>query len=202
MRENFFTLRWGCQSTFCPGNRLPMKVVKSPSLETFQTHLNTFLCNLIFVTLPWQGGWTKWSSKVPSNFNNSVIPWFTSCCYLKSLVTHFLATKNKCGISCLMMLEILSYTVKQRYRSPHSKVNGPGGFSGFLALHESQFQYFSTCLPYEKLPDKHCYGLPSIIFRSELRSNLYFGTLIYMHSLTKLIGVFFSFFRQNSWFSQ
>ncbi|PKU47004.1 hypothetical protein llap_2718 [Limosa lapponica baueri] len=42
MRKNFFTLRvaehW---------NRLPREVVESPSLETFKTHLDTFLCNLL-----------------------------------------------------------------------------------------------------------------------------------------------------------
>lgn len=26
-------------------------------LETFQAHLNTFLCNLLYLTLPRQGGW-------------------------------------------------------------------------------------------------------------------------------------------------
>ncbi|PKU32803.1 hypothetical protein llap_16894 [Limosa lapponica baueri] len=42
MRRNFFTLRvaehW---------NRLPREVVESPSLETFKTCLDTFLCNLL-----------------------------------------------------------------------------------------------------------------------------------------------------------
>ncbi|PKU40518.1 hypothetical protein llap_9176 [Limosa lapponica baueri] len=42
MRENFFTLRvaehW---------NRLPREVVESPSLETFKTCLDKFLCNLL-----------------------------------------------------------------------------------------------------------------------------------------------------------
>ena len=28
-------------------NRLPREVVKSPSLETFRTHLSTHLCNLV-----------------------------------------------------------------------------------------------------------------------------------------------------------
>ncbi|KFQ75554.1 hypothetical protein N335_14313, partial [Phaethon lepturus] len=41
MRKNFFTVRvmehW---------NRLPREVVESPSLETFKTRLDTFLCNL------------------------------------------------------------------------------------------------------------------------------------------------------------
>lgn len=42
MRQNFFTVRvtehW---------NRLPSGVVEPPSLETFKTHLDTFLCELI-----------------------------------------------------------------------------------------------------------------------------------------------------------
>ncbi|PKU39636.1 hypothetical protein llap_10057 [Limosa lapponica baueri] len=42
MRRNFFTLRvaehW---------NRLPREVVEPPSLETFKTCLDTFLCNLL-----------------------------------------------------------------------------------------------------------------------------------------------------------
>lgn len=28
--------------------------VESPYLETFQTHLDTFLCHLLWVALPWQ----------------------------------------------------------------------------------------------------------------------------------------------------
>lgn len=54
MRKNFFSLRvadnW---------NRLPRKGVKSPSLETIQIPLDEFLCHLLWVILPWQGGLTK-----------------------------------------------------------------------------------------------------------------------------------------------
>ena len=49
-RKNFCTLRvaehW---------NRLPREAVKSPSPDTFQTHLDMFLCRLFQVTLPCQG---------------------------------------------------------------------------------------------------------------------------------------------------
>uniref|UniRef100_A0A8C9MW64 Lipid scramblase CLPTM1L n=1 Tax=Serinus canaria TaxID=9135 RepID=A0A8C9MW64_SERCA len=39
-------------------NWLPGEKVESPCLETFQTHLNVFLCYLLYVTLPCQGHWT------------------------------------------------------------------------------------------------------------------------------------------------
>ncbi|PKU39875.1 hypothetical protein llap_9821 [Limosa lapponica baueri] len=54
MRRKFFTLR-----VAEPWKRLPRKVVESPSLETFKTCLDTFLCNLLWVALLWQGGWTR-----------------------------------------------------------------------------------------------------------------------------------------------
>ena len=42
MHKNFFTVRvmehW---------NRLPREVVESPSLETFRTLLDTYVCNLL-----------------------------------------------------------------------------------------------------------------------------------------------------------
>jgi len=52
MRKNFFTLR-----VTEPWPRLPREVVESPSLEIFQTHLDTVLCSLLWVTLLRQGGW-------------------------------------------------------------------------------------------------------------------------------------------------
>ena len=70
MRKNFLTLRvmehW---------NRLPGEVVDSPSLEIFKTHLDKVLCSLLWVTLLWQGGWTRWPTEVPSNPYHSVILW-------------------------------------------------------------------------------------------------------------------------------
>jgi len=53
MRKNF-TLRvmehW---------NRVPREVVESSSLEIFKTRLDKVLCSLLWVTLLWQGGWTR-----------------------------------------------------------------------------------------------------------------------------------------------
>lgn len=34
-------------------------LVVEASLEPFQTHLEAFLCHLLWVTLTWQGGWTR-----------------------------------------------------------------------------------------------------------------------------------------------
>ncbi|PKU34536.1 hypothetical protein llap_15159 [Limosa lapponica baueri] len=50
MRRNFFPVR-----VAEPWKRLPREVVESPSLETFQTGLDTFLCKLLWVDLLWQG---------------------------------------------------------------------------------------------------------------------------------------------------
>ncbi|PKU35605.1 hypothetical protein llap_14093 [Limosa lapponica baueri] len=49
MRRNFFPVR-----VAEPWKRLPREVVETPSLETFKTHLDTFLCNLLWDLL-WQG---------------------------------------------------------------------------------------------------------------------------------------------------
>jgi len=54
MRKNFFTLRMAE-----PWNRLPREVVDSPSLKIFTTRLDLVLCSLLWVTLLWQGGWTR-----------------------------------------------------------------------------------------------------------------------------------------------
>ncbi|PKU41835.1 hypothetical protein llap_7866 [Limosa lapponica baueri] len=50
-----------------PWKGLPREVVESPSLETFKTHLDMFLCNLLWVDLLWQGRWTRLSLEVLSN---------------------------------------------------------------------------------------------------------------------------------------
>jgi len=53
MRNNFFPLRvtehW---------NRLPREVVESPSPEIFKIRPDVVLCNLLWVNLLRQGGWT------------------------------------------------------------------------------------------------------------------------------------------------
>lgn len=41
--------------------------------ETFKTHLDSWLCNLLCVTLPGQGGWTRLYPEVFSNPVNSMI---------------------------------------------------------------------------------------------------------------------------------
>ena len=71
MRKQFFPVRvvrhW---------NRLPREVVDAPSLEVFKSRLDGALSNLVWwkVSLPMaEGVGTRWSLKVPSNPNHSVI---------------------------------------------------------------------------------------------------------------------------------
>jgi len=42
-----------------PWHRLPREVVESPSLEIFKTRLDKVLGSLLWVTLLWQGAWTR-----------------------------------------------------------------------------------------------------------------------------------------------
>ena len=78
MKKYFFTERvtehW---------NGLPREAVGSSSPETFKTLLESFFCDLILVFLLWQGDWTWWSFKVPSNTWHSVILWIISSVELK-----------------------------------------------------------------------------------------------------------------------
>jgi len=53
-RKKFFTLR-----VTEPVSSLPREVVESPSLEIFKTRQDAVLCSLLWVTLLWQGGWTR-----------------------------------------------------------------------------------------------------------------------------------------------
>jgi len=68
MRKNFFTSRlmehW---------NRLPREAVDSPSLAIFKICLDRVLCNLLWVTLFWQGGWIPRDPCQPLPFCESVI---------------------------------------------------------------------------------------------------------------------------------
>ena len=54
MRKKFFMVR---VTEHCNG--LPRGVVGSPSLETFKTCLDTFLCDLIKAFLPKREDWTR-----------------------------------------------------------------------------------------------------------------------------------------------
>jgi len=54
MRKNYFPLR-----VTEPWHRLPREVVDSLSLEIFKTRLDKVLCSLLWVTLLWQGCWTR-----------------------------------------------------------------------------------------------------------------------------------------------
>ena len=55
IRKNFFTERTSSLRVMEPWPRLPREAVESPSVEIFQTHLNTVLCSLLWVTLLGQG---------------------------------------------------------------------------------------------------------------------------------------------------
>ena len=70
LRKNFFPLR-----VTEPWKRLLREVVESPSLEIFKTRLDRVLCSLLWVTLLWQEGWTRWPIEVPSKPYYSVILW-------------------------------------------------------------------------------------------------------------------------------
>ena len=59
---------WGWLSTGKTGCR-------SPLLEILKSHLDKVLGNQLQVTLPEQGGWTKWHPEVPFNLSHSVILW-------------------------------------------------------------------------------------------------------------------------------
>jgi len=54
MRKNFLPLR-----VTEPWPRLLRGAVESPSLEIFKTRLEEVLCSLLWVTMLWQGGWTR-----------------------------------------------------------------------------------------------------------------------------------------------
>lgn len=66
MWKNCFTLRMAEHWI-----RLPRDIMESPSLETLKTHVDVFLCHLLKVTLPCQGGWTG-SSEIHFSPNDCV----------------------------------------------------------------------------------------------------------------------------------
>jgi len=54
IRKHYFTVR---VTEYC--HRLPRKVVESPSVEIFKSHLDMGLGNRLQMALPEQGGWTR-----------------------------------------------------------------------------------------------------------------------------------------------
>ncbi|PKU39704.1 hypothetical protein llap_9991 [Limosa lapponica baueri] len=69
MRRNFFPLR-----VAEPWKRLPREVVESLSLETFKTRLEVFLCNLLWMTLLWQGvGLDDLQRSLPTPYHSVIL---------------------------------------------------------------------------------------------------------------------------------
>lgn len=75
-RKSFFTLR-------IVKHRLFRRIIVSQSLDIFKTWLNTAIKTWSVWPLLEQESWTRWSQKIPSNFNNCVILWF-DCSWLLS----------------------------------------------------------------------------------------------------------------------
>jgi len=67
--------------------------VESPSLEIFKPRLDKVLCSLLWVTLLRQGGWTGWSTEVPSNPYRSVILWHPVSIRINTTLIH---TVSRC----------------------------------------------------------------------------------------------------------
>lgn len=90
MRKNWFTLRvtehW---------SRLLGEVMESLFLEMHKTNLDTSLCNLLKMTLPWCGCWTRLPLELLSNPNWSMILWFC----VKYPFTE-VDCKSDCGTPC------------------------------------------------------------------------------------------------------
>jgi len=82
LKEGRFRLdrRKKCFSLRVLKPQLPREVVNAPSLETFKVRLDRALRDLVQLkmSLLMAGGWTGWPSKVPSNPNSAMIPWFCS----------------------------------------------------------------------------------------------------------------------------
>lgn len=112
IRKNFFTLRaaehW---------NRL--QGIHEVCLSGDWTQLDAFLSNLLQVTLPWQGAWTRWSSEISSNPKNSVILWWLllrlgiSCPFRWYLCPHCCENSylRKNNYSILAAVSKFNYTV-------------------------------------------------------------------------------------------